>query len=97
MLSSTKEVHNLLDRIENHYLANSDEAFRFALLTDFSDANAAEKANDKELLDQAIQGIRRLNQRYGQDIRSPFICFIADVSGMQMKAFGWGGNASVAS
>ncbi len=75
MLSSTKEVHNLLDRIENHYLANSDEAFRFALLTDFSDANAAEKANDKELLDQAIQGIRRLNQRYGQDIRSPFYLF----------------------
>jgi cyclic beta-1,2-glucan synthetase len=75
MLSSSGEIDSLLARLESHYLANSDEAFLFALLTDFTDANQAQTPQDAALVDRAVAGIRRLNQRYRTAERQPFYLF----------------------
>lgn len=75
MLTSAGEVSSLLARLESHYLANSDAALHFALLTDFGDSTAEETPTDAPLLDRAITGIRKLNDRYQQDGRRPFYLF----------------------
>ena len=64
MLTSAKEVHHLLAQLENHFLANRDPQFSFALLTDFPDADEEHSDKDVELVQLAKQGIRKLNQRY---------------------------------
>jgi cyclic beta-1,2-glucan synthetase len=75
MLSSPGEVSSLLSRLESHYLSNSDAALHFALLTDFNDAPTEETSKDAALLDRAIAGIRKLNDRYQQEGRRPFYLF----------------------
>ncbi|MDZ4821002.1 MAG: glucoamylase family protein [Planctomycetota bacterium] len=75
MLSSAAEVESLLARLESHFLTNSDEALLFALLTDLTDAPQAEMPADAALIEQAVLGIRRLNDRYHLSGRAPFYLF----------------------
>ncbi|QDU28340.1 N,N'-diacetylchitobiose phosphorylase [Anatilimnocola aggregata] len=75
MLSNSQEVDALLNRLESHYLANSDEALMFALLTDFNDAPQEETSKDAPLVARAVAGIRRLNARYREGGRQPFYLF----------------------
>ncbi len=65
----------VLRRLESHYLSNSDEALMFALLTDFVDADTEHASSDRELIDRASEGIRKLNARYGQSGHEPFYLF----------------------
>ncbi len=74
MLSSADTVNSLLQRLENHYLANTDRMFLFGLLTDFADAPEQITTNDGALLQQAREGIHRLNERYRESGR-PFYLF----------------------
>ena len=53
------------ERLEVHYLANSDDDLRFALLSDWRDAPSESIPGDAELLATAVEGIARLNKRYG--------------------------------
>lgn len=73
MLTSQREVESLLSRLELHYLSNTDPALHFALLTDFADADAKELARDHDLLTLATDGIRALNERYGDEGNKPFL------------------------
>jgi cyclic beta-1,2-glucan synthetase len=75
LLTGPAEVESLLERLEMHYLANPDPALSFALLTDFSDAPQAEMPRDQELIDQARQGIRELNEKHGDGAHRPFYLF----------------------
>ena len=76
LLSSEDEVDFLLCQIELHYLGNTDDAFGFALLTDFADAPEKHMPEDEHLLERAKAGIRRLNREHGNDgARSPFYLF----------------------
>jgi len=75
LLTSRREVQSLLQRLEMHYLANPDQALRFALLADFADAPERTLPGDKNLVDQALEGIRQLNTRYGDARRQPFYLF----------------------
>ena len=75
LLSSRRDVETLLDRLENHYLANADRMLRFALLSDYADAPTAEQSTDRELLRQAVEGVRQLNIRYGDQGCRPFYLF----------------------
>lgn len=75
LLSSRREAENLVDRLENHFLANSDRMLRFALLTDFADAATAETRIDAELLAVAVTGVRELNARHGDATYQPFYLF----------------------
>jgi cyclic beta-1,2-glucan synthetase len=65
MLTSERAVEEMVDRLEVHYLANPEGDLRFALLTDWMDADREEVPGDAELLRLAAEGIARLNERHG--------------------------------
>ena len=61
------QVHELVERLEVHYLANQDNHVYFALLSDFADADSEETSIDSGLLAIAQSGIDALNLRHGND------------------------------
>jgi cyclic beta-1,2-glucan synthetase len=65
LLTSHEDVEEQIDQLEVHSLGNSDAEFRFALLSDWRDADAEQTAGDQEILEAARAGIERLNQRHG--------------------------------
>ncbi|RPI53990.1 MAG: hypothetical protein EHM55_12140, partial [Acidobacteria bacterium] len=64
ILSSSERVRELVDALEVRSLANNDENLRFALLGDFSDADAETLAIDQTIIDTARELIEALNARY---------------------------------
>lgn len=64
MLTSAGSTRDLLERLELHYLANSEAHAQFFLLSDWADADSAQVDTDAEHLNQAVAGIRTLNARY---------------------------------
>jgi cyclic beta-1,2-glucan synthetase len=65
LLTSSAAVDELIEGLEIHYLASQDGDIRFALLSDWTDSFTERAAGDEELLGAAIEGIDRLNTRYG--------------------------------
>ena len=65
LLVSGAQIEEQVNRLELHYLANPDGAIHFALLSDWMDAPAETMPADDRLLEAAIGGIARLNQRQG--------------------------------
>ncbi|MBD2844963.1 DUF3131 domain-containing protein [Paenibacillus sp. IB182496] len=62
--STAREVQELTERLELHYLATRDPQVHFALLGDYADADHARMTSDEVLMDEARLGIERLNARY---------------------------------
>ncbi|WP_338471254.1 glucoamylase family protein [Niallia sp. XMNu-256] len=62
--SSVKEVEELADRLQLHYLANKHQHLHFALLGDFADADSELCPEDDIFLKTAVKKIRQLNQSY---------------------------------
>ncbi len=54
----------LAERLETHYLSNPDASLRFALLTDFTDAPHETMPQDEEMVRDALERVRGLNDRY---------------------------------
>src|ERR1019366_4354345 len=65
LLTTAEEVAEQVERLEVHYLANPDGDLRFALLSDWLDAPTETLPDDDDLLAVAVDGIARLNKRYG--------------------------------
>ncbi len=65
LLSNQHDTEQLVERLEVHYLANSDGDLRFALLTDWMDATSESLSGDDDLLATAVDGIARLNKVHG--------------------------------
>ena len=65
LLTSPEGTKRNVDDLEIHYLANPDGDLRFALLTDWTDADAETASGDDELLETAITAIADLNKRHG--------------------------------
>jgi cyclic beta-1,2-glucan synthetase len=65
LLTSEDEIHELIDRLEVHYLANPDGALHFALLSDWTDSSVEHAPGDDDLLAAAAAGVARLNARHG--------------------------------
>ena len=61
-----------MQRLEAHRLANPDPSLRFVLLSDFGDAPLEHAPEDKQIEDELLAGIRRLNERYGSAGGGPF-------------------------
>jgi cyclic beta-1,2-glucan synthetase len=61
------QVHELVERLQVHYLANQDDQVYFALLSDFPDAATEETPTDSNLLAIAQSGIDALNRRHGNE------------------------------
>ena len=64
LLTSRDDIEDLIDRLEVHYLSNSDGELYFALLTDWTDAPEEHAPHDSEFLALALEGISRLNARH---------------------------------
>ncbi len=62
-LGSEDEIRELLSGLEIRSYANPDPNLRFALLTDFPDANAETLPGEEQRLQLAEDGIRELNAR----------------------------------
>jgi cyclic beta-1,2-glucan synthetase len=75
ILSSETVVQELLGTIEAHYLSNQDPHLFFALITDWSDSAQERMAGDEALLQSAVSGIEKLNQRYRAGARDRFYLF----------------------
>jgi cyclic beta-1,2-glucan synthetase len=65
LLAKASDVHELIGRLEVHYLANQDGCLHYALLSDWLDAPQETLPSDGLLLAKAINGIARLNRLYG--------------------------------
>jgi cyclic beta-1,2-glucan synthetase len=65
LLTGQHDIEQLVERLEVHYLANSDGDLRFALLSDWMDAASESLPGDDELLAIAVDGIARLNKIHG--------------------------------
>jgi len=64
LLTSENNIRKDLERLEIHYLANSDFQVGFGLLTDFKDAECESIPEDTQLLAIANEGIKQLNTKY---------------------------------
>ena len=65
LLTTPSAIQNELNRLEIHYLGNTDANLRFSLLTDFSDAPQQSMPEDAEYIDIVARGIEELNRRHG--------------------------------
>jgi cyclic beta-1,2-glucan synthetase len=65
LLTSRATITEQVERLEVHYLANSDGDLCFALLSDWTDSETESTSDDDELLAVAIEGISDLNRRHG--------------------------------
>jgi hypothetical protein len=74
LLYSPQNAARLVEDLEIRYLANRASNVSFALLTDFTDADSRDTANDS-VLELCADGIRRLNARYGPGNVGPFYLF----------------------
>ncbi len=65
LLTDEAEIDEVVQRLEVHFLANPDPELRFALVSDWPDADAERLEEDGPLLEAARAAIRRLNERHG--------------------------------
>src|SRR5438094_616518 len=65
LLTTADAIQSELNRLEIHYLGNTDANLRFALLTDFADAPRQSMPEDAEYIDIVARGIEELNRRHG--------------------------------
>jgi cyclic beta-1,2-glucan synthetase len=66
LLANAADVEAQVAALEIHYLANPEGDVRFALLSDWLDADAESTDADDALLATAAAGIDRLNARHGE-------------------------------
>ena len=66
LLTDESDVESLVNGLEVHYLGNREGDVRFALLSDWLDADTEEVAGDDDLLGAAAAAIDRLNARHGE-------------------------------
>jgi cyclic beta-1,2-glucan synthetase len=65
LLMTPDSIKSQVELLEVHYLANPEGDLRFALLSDWADAESESLPGDDELLAIAVDGIARLNERHG--------------------------------
>ncbi len=65
LLTTRATLAEHIERIEIHHLASLDGDICFALLSDWTDAATESVEGDELLLADAVEGIARLNERYG--------------------------------
>ena len=75
MLVRPKSAEALLERLEIHYLANPDPILKFALLTDFADADEEHRPEDEGYLRDALDRVGALNARHAPGEPPRFFLF----------------------
>ncbi len=75
LLRNLAAVERLVETLEIHFLADSEEHLHFALLTDFYDGPQPVLPEDAALLRRARAGIEGLNAKYAPDRKDRFFLF----------------------
>jgi len=75
MLTSTRNIENLIEALEVRFLANRDSHLHFGLLTDFRDAAEETLDEDAPLLHLVRERIEALNVRYADGRNDVFFLF----------------------
>ncbi|HUL14012.1 MAG TPA: cyclic beta 1-2 glucan synthetase, partial [Methylococcaceae bacterium] len=75
LLTSARNIDDLIEGLEVRFLANRDENLHFGLLTDFLDAHEETVPEDKPLLRLAKARIDELNEKYPGAKRDTFFLF----------------------
>ncbi len=75
MLTSARNIEELIEALEVRFLANLDDSLHFALLTDFRDAQEEMLPEDGPLLLLARQRIEELNEKYKGLTNDAFFLF----------------------
>ena len=91
MLTDAASTRALVHRLHLHHLANPERHAQFALLTDWADADTAQRATDDALLADAVQQVRALNERYLGDTTPRFIVLHRhrEFSPTEQRWIGW--------
>jgi cyclic beta-1,2-glucan synthetase len=64
LLTSLADIEEQVERLEVHYMANSEGHLHFAILSDWADGHHEHMPGDDELLAALADGIERLNQKH---------------------------------
>lgn len=75
LISSVAGINDLIENLEVRFLANRDANLCFALLTDFTDADAEVMPEDKMLLQTIQNKIVALNRKYNRPANDTFFLF----------------------
>ena len=75
MLTSTRNIEELINALEVRFLANRDDNLHFGLLTDFRDAREETQPEDELLLRLAKRRIEELNGKYPSSEGDVFFLF----------------------
>jgi cellobiose phosphorylase len=75
MLTSPRDIEDLVESLEVRFLANRDDNLHFGLLTDFRDASEETIPEDEPLLRLAREGIEGLNEKYRGERSDAFFLF----------------------
>ncbi|UWG95571.1 glycosyl transferase family 36 [Dehalobacter sp. DCM] len=67
IFSDPVKVKEQLAHLEVCYLSNQDKNIYYVLLGDFTDAYAAVTPSDNAIVTAGINGVKKLNQRYGEE------------------------------
>ena len=68
LLTDVRSIDELVDRLEIHHLATQQENVFYAIVTDWTDADAEMKDGDHELVLRAKEGIDRLNRLHPANV-----------------------------
>ena len=68
ILKSKESVKEYLEKLEVYYLANKSENIYFTLLGDCSTSSKEIEQYDEEILEEGKRIIKKLNQKYGENI-----------------------------
>ncbi|CAN5250959.1 glucoamylase family protein [soil metagenome] len=64
MITSREGIEEMVERLETHFLADSEGEISFALLTDLADSDQEETDDDRALLAIVQEAVTKLNERY---------------------------------
>ena len=78
LFGNVDAVGDLLAHLEVQALGNADPRLHFAVLSDFTDADAEHLPGDEAILAAARAGIAELNARHGRDRQDRFYLFHRD-------------------
>ncbi len=67
LLPDVESVHELLQKMEKHYLSNREYHLYFALLGSYKDAIQPQVKDAEKIVQEALRGVEELNQKYCQE------------------------------
>ena len=91
LFTNKNRVKELMENMEEHYLANSEKNLYFAIVGAFGDSDKLKDVKDNEVLKEAFTRIRELNAKYASDGEEIFYFFnrIRTYSESDGKWIGW--------